>query len=70
MFLPSLHKIHGLLATFDRLALAAGAAIKIGLTQVGDGTNVFVATARQIDQDGLVWAHRLGQLHGIGHGMA
>jgi hypothetical protein len=57
-------------ATFDGLAPAAGAAIEVGIGQIGHGANVFVATARQVDQNGLVRAHGFGQLHGVGHGVA
>jgi hypothetical protein len=41
----SLLDLDGLLATFDRLATAAGATVKVGLAQIGHGANVFVATA-------------------------
>ena len=50
---------------------AHGGAVKIlGTREVSHGADVLVATARQADQNRLIGAHGLGQLHGIGHGMA
>src|SRR5690606_33294879 len=47
-----------------------GAVVKIFTREVGHGADVLVAPAREVDQDGLLWAHFLGQLHGVGHGVA
>lgn len=56
--------------TFDS-ETAHGRAVKIlSAREVGHGANVLVATAREADEDRLILAHGLGQLHGIGHGVA
>ena len=40
------------------------------MAQVGYGTNVFVTTAREVDQNALVGTHGFGQLHAIGNRVA
>jgi hypothetical protein len=59
-----------LLAAFDALAFAAGAAIKVAIAEVGNGSNVFVSAAGKVYQNGLVRAHGFCQFHSVGDSVA